>query len=95
MLTGHPPWHQCGIYEAITKIATLKTADYQLSSTISDEAQEFLDKAFIPDDKQRPNCGELLTHKWFVTKPTQGKFIITQILYNVWSLVIILFLNFS
>lgn len=66
MLTGHPPWYKYEGFAAIYRIAISPAPEYELSSSTSLVAKEFLKRCFVKDYQKRPTARELLETDPFV-----------------------------
>jgi serine/threonine protein kinase len=64
MLSGHPPWYEFETMAAIFKIATSDWPQYELPSSVSEAAEDFVRRCFQKDPQQRMSAEELLRHRF-------------------------------
>jgi len=65
MVTGKPPWPECGsMWAAVYKIANSKGLPTEIPKDLGEDMMDFLEKCFARDPDQRPSAEELLQHRW-------------------------------
>ena len=64
LLTGHPPWHEIQNYTACLFTIASGKAPPAFPPGISREGEDFLNKCFIRNPRQRPTAKSLLKHPW-------------------------------
>merc|ERR1711991_884688 len=65
MVTGKPPWPECGsMWAAVYKIANSQGLPTEIPKDLGDDMRDFLEKCFERDPDRRPAAAELLKHSW-------------------------------
>jgi len=65
MLTKKPLWPTLEDVPTICQVTQNAKPQYNLDSSVSKSAKQFLDDVLVYDQYQRPSAEQLLNHPWF------------------------------